>query len=146
MANITRRANTRLATHLRPGESVQAALLVEPKHTLGLGAIATAIAPRTATRALADQAAARHDEAGGLAQRFPGASAVVAQTHERILVSVSNGLSFAAPTLELPLGGVVIAAQQRRWLGHRLTLAFHDGSAVVVDAQWGQPFDAFRAR
>jgi hypothetical protein len=144
VANITGRVQKKLATYLATGETVEAALLVEPKHTYGIGAVATAVAPRTASRHLAEQAATRHQGSPGMAHGFPGQPCVVAKTSARILVSVSNGLSFSAPVLELPLGGLIIRDHTKKLLGHRLTLAFLDGSSVVVDAQWGQPFDAFK--
>ncbi len=144
MANITKRVQKKLAEYLRGGESVQAALLVEPKGTYGLGAIATVVAPRTAGKVLDAQAAQRHADAGGTASQFPGRSCVIAKTDQRLLVSISNGLWFSAPVLELPLGGATITDHQKKLLSHRLTFTFSDGTAVIVDAQRGQPLDDFK--
>ncbi len=143
MADLTKRAQKRLADHLRAGESVQAALLCEPKGTYGMGMVALALVPRFADSALADRSAAANQESGGIAASFPSSSCVVAITECRVVVVESNGLRFGAPVLELPLADIAVDQIAGKGLGKSLRFAFSDGSAVSVDAQRGQPFDRF---
>ena len=143
MANITKRMARKLAGHLADGEQPVVALLVEPKGTYGLGAIAMVTAPSTASHKLIDRAAASHQASGGMAAGFPGVSAVVMVTDRRVIAAPSNGLKVAAPTFEAPLGSVMVKSITRKGMARRVELAFADGSGVAVDAGNLQPFDRF---
>lgn len=141
MADLTKRAGKRLRDHLADGETVEVAILLEPKGTYGPGMVAVALLPRTMARHLEGRAGAASAEEGGLAARFPSRSAVLAVTDRRIVVAPSNGLSFGAPELELDRAEVTIGRVARKGLGRRLQLVFADGSAIEVDLQRGQPLD-----
>ena len=143
VANITGRVQKNAAALLQAGETVRAALLVEPKGTYGIGTVAVAALPRTMTRALADNAAESRARAGGLAARFPARSSVIAATDRRVLVIPSNGVGMKEIGAEYALGEVAVTANDGKLLGRRLQLTFADGSQVVVDAQRGQPFEEF---
>jgi len=139
VADITKRTAKRLKQYLLSDESVSAALLCEPKGTLGLGSIAVALAPRVAIQALADRAAGSELAAGGAAASLPVGTFVLAVTNRRILVSKSNGLKFEAPCAQFDFGSVFVGELRVRGLGRRMRLVFVDGSAVDVDLQRGQP-------
>lgn len=145
MADITKRVAKRAGSLLEPGEQVLAALLVEPKGTYGIAGAAVAMMPRTATAVLASNAGGAHAAEGGLAAQFPGRSSVVAATDRRVVVIPSSGISMDAIATSYRLADISVASNDSRGLGRRLVLAFVDGSSVTVDAQRGQPFNAFTA-
>lgn len=139
MANMTKRTARKMGGHLREGEKVLAAVLVEPKGSYGLGGVAMVVAPTTARKALARRADRERDEAGGIAALFPGESAVLMVTDSRVLVAPSNGIRFGAPVIDMPRGGAVIRSVQRRGLAQRIDLVFSDGSSVLVDSNGLSP-------
>lgn len=143
MADITKRTTRKLGEHLEDGEQPVAALLVEPRGTYGLGAIAIAALPRTAGRKLDDRAAREHASEGGIAAGFPSRGAAVLVTDRRFIAAPSNGITFGAPALALARGSVKVVSLTRRGIGRHLELVFDDGSAVAVDAGYGQPFGRF---
>ncbi len=145
MADITKRTAKRIADHLSEGETVDAAMLCEPKGTYGPGMVALAVLPRIVGRRMERHAGATNEETGGLAATFPGKSCVVAITNVRILVVLSNGMTFGEPVLVLDRDELAIGGIERKGLGKRVQFVFGDGSAVLVDAQRGQPFDTFEA-
>jgi hypothetical protein len=141
MADITKRTAKRIADHLNDGEQVQVAMLIEPKGTYGPGMVAVALLPRTMSRSLERSADESNQASGGLAAQFPGGSAALTVTDQRILVVPSNGMTFKAPEAVYPLGSVVVGEVTRKGLGRRMQLVFADGSAVQVDMQRGQPLE-----
>lgn len=143
MADITKRVQKRAAELLEPGENVIAALLVEPKGTYGVGSVAIAALPRTSVRWLAARAGA--DETAGLASWFPSRSCVVAVTDRRVVAIPSNGLSMESIAASYERTDVAVTENSGRGLGRRLVVSFSDGTSVTVDAQRGQPFEAFSA-
>jgi hypothetical protein len=145
VADITGRVRKNAAALLEPGENVIVALLVEPKNTYGIGSVAVAALPRTMQRKLAGDAAGDHASAGGLAAQFPGKSSVIAATDRRVLVIPSNGVGMKEIAATYEKGDVAVTSNESKLLGRRLGLTFADGSGIVVDAQRGQPFDAFAA-
>lgn len=145
MADITKRTAKRIAKHLQPGEDVEVAVLIEPKGTYGPGIVAVALLPRTMTKVMGNSAAEANAAAGGLAAAFPGGSAALTITNQRVLVVPSNGLTFKAPAAVYPLGSVVVGEITRKGLGRRLQLVFADGSAVQVDMQRWQPIDKLQS-
>ena len=137
MADLTKRTSKRLADHLRHDEVLIAALLCEPRGTYGVGSIALVAMPRTTGRMLDERAGTERD---GMAARLPPSGFVLAVTSERrVLVSASNGLTFAAPGPGFDWDDVVVGEVVRKGLGRRMTLVFSDGSATDVDLQRGQP-------
>lgn len=139
MADLTRRASKRLAEHLNPDEAVIAALLCEPRGTYGAGSIALVAMPRTTGRILDERAGEERD---GMASRLPPSGFVMAVTSERrVLISASNGLSFAVPAPIYGWDDVFVGDVVRKGLGRRVTLVFADGSATDVDLQRGQPVE-----
>ena len=137
MADLTKRTSKRLADHLRDDEVVIAALLCEPRGTYGVGSIALVAMPRTTGRILDERAGGARD---GMAARLPPSGFVLAVTSERrVLVSASNGLTFAAPGPVFDWDDVAVGEVVRKGLGRRMTLVFSDGSATDVDLQRGQP-------
>ena len=145
MADLTKRAGKRLRHHLDEGETVEVAVLLEPKGTYGPGMVAVALLPRAMTRHLDGRAEAAQADEGGLAARFPARSAVLTVTDRRILVAPSNGLTFGDPALQLDRGEITMGRVARKGLGRRLQLVFADGSAIEVDLQRGQPLDRLEA-
>ena len=145
MANITGRVQKNAAHLLQPGETVRAALLVEPKGTYGLGNVAMAAMPRATTRILTGAAAAQRAGEGGLAAAFPAKSSVIAATDRRVLVIPSNGIGMKELGAEYGLDEVAVTSNEGKLLGRRLQLTFSDGTGVTVDAQRGQPFEDFTA-
>lgn len=145
MADITSRVQKRAADLLEAGEHVIAALLVEPKGTYGIGSFAGAALPRTSVRMLSNQAAAALDAGGGLAATFPSVSCAIAVTDRRVVVIPSNGLGFKEIAVAYDRGDITVAENNGKGLGRRLRFTFVDDTSVVVDAQRGQPFDAFAA-
>lgn len=145
MADITKRTAKRLREHLVDGETVEVAVLMEPKGTYGPGMVALALLPRAMGRHLDQRAAGANAAEGGLAARFPGRSTVLAVTDRRLLVVPSNGLTFGAPELELDRTEITIGEVSRKGLGRRMQLVFADGSALEVDLQRGQPLDRLEA-
>ncbi|MBN4047575.1 hypothetical protein JYT71_01055 [Acidimicrobiaceae bacterium AH-315-P05] len=141
MANITKRTARRLHQYLFPDETVLAALLCEPKGTLGLGSIAVALAPGVASDALAGRAAKSDISSEGNAARLPAGTFVLAITDQRVLVSKSNGLRFEDPLTSFELGSIFVGDVRVRGLGRRMRLVFVDGSAIDVDLQRGQPIE-----
>jgi hypothetical protein len=141
VADITNRANKKVAPHLEAGEAVRVAVLVESKGTYGLGSFGLAPAPRTTSRMPAETQGSTQMEEGGMAAAFPLSSAVIAVTNRWVRVSPSNGLSFGAPVLSVPIGSLPVRSIEAKGLGRPLELAFSDGSRVTVDAQRGQPFE-----
>ena len=109
MANITKRVNRKAAPHLA-GETVEVAILVEPKGTYAAGGLATALMPRTQMRRSEAAAAQAQDEEGGMAQSFPAASCVVAITTTRVVAFESNGLTFRSLDFEAPRDAVYLAS------------------------------------
>lgn len=140
MANITKRMNKKLAGWLEPGETVEIALLLEPKGQYGVGMLATALAPRTSQRSMAKRDAADRATAPGIAASVPVGSQVMAVSQTRVRFARSNGLTVSEPELVLPREAVRVGRIEGKGLGKRVTLVFHDGSSVVFDAQRGQPF------
>lgn len=138
MADLTRRASKRLAGHLLDDEVVIAALLCEPRGSYGVGSIALAAMPRTTMRILDERAG---DERAGMASRLPASSFVLAVTTQRVVVSASNGIAFAAPGPVFDWEDLCVGEVVRKGLGRRMTLLFADGSATDVDLQRGQPID-----
>ncbi len=145
MADITKRTAKRLKAELGDGETVEVAVLIEPKGTYGPGMVAVALLPHTMSRQLDGRAEAANAEQGGLAASFPGRSAALVVTDRRVLVVPSNGLSFGRPELELGRDQLTIGDVTRKGLGRRLQLVFADGSAIEVDLQRGQPLDRLEA-
>ncbi len=137
MANITKRVQKKLASYLDEGELVEAAVLVEPKGTYGIGMLRLAAAPGTSGRHLEKKASEDNAEMGGLATKFPAGSCVIAKTDQRYLISESNGLSFSEPAFKQ----LRVAQVESKLIGKRLTIELSDGSAITVDAQRGQPID-----
>lgn len=144
MANITKRVNKRAAHHLG-GEVAEIALLVEMKGGLGLGAVATVIAPRTTDKAMRDRTSDGLQEQGGIAATFPASSAIVALTPTRLIALESNGLTFKEPSLDIPRTNVRTELIGRRGLGKRLAFYFTDGTGVEVDVGAGQRLNDFVA-
>ena len=142
MANITKRVNRKAAPHLA-GETVEVAILVEPKGTYAAGGLATALMPRTQMRRSEAAAARAQDEEGGMAQSFPAASCVVAITTTRVVAFESNGLTFRSLDFEAPRDAVYLASDDGGVLARRLTIGFSDGTSVDVEAQRGQPHQRF---
>lgn len=143
MANISKRAQKKLAVYLDPTESVEAALLVEPKGTYGVGMIGHAVATNTTTKALNNSAKRSLEEKGGLAATVPSKPFVIVKTNKRILVSVSNGINFSEPSISFDISAIKLTNREKKLLGQRLTFTLEDGTSFVVDAQRGQPVDAF---
>lgn len=139
MADITRRTAKRIAAHLGAGETVEAALLCEPRGTYGAGMVALALLPRTMARHIDRRAEARQHAEGGIAAAFPTETVVIAITDARVLVLPSNGLRFGSPALVLDHDQMALGETRSRGLGRRQRLVFADGSAVEVDLQRGQP-------
>jgi hypothetical protein len=139
MADITKRTGKKMAEYLQPGETVRAAVLVEPKGTYGLGGAGLVVAPRTTTGVLEGRAAESRPD--GLANSFPAGPAVIAVTDRRVLVAPSNGMRFDAPAVDVPLGTLLVRSISGKGLGKKIELVFSDGTGVTVDAQRGQPFD-----
>lgn len=127
--------------HFADGETVQAALLCEPRGTYGAGMVALTLLPRTMGRRMDRAASARQHAEGGLAARFPGESCVLAVTDRRVVVLKSNGLRFDGPALVLDHDEITLGETRVRGLGRRQRLVFADGSAVDVDLQRGQPLE-----
>ena len=146
MADITRRTAKKIARHLESDETVDLAVLMEPKGTYGLGMIALAAMPRTTMRRLKRGATEANEGEGGVAAGFPTRSSVLVVTNRRVLVVPSNGLTFGDPELEISLGGVLVGEIVGKGMGKRMTLVFGDGSAVTVDMQRGQPLDSLVER
>lgn len=144
MADITKRVNKRAARHLG-GEVAEVVLLCEAKGGLGLGALATTAAPRTATRARRKRTAARLTSEGGLAASFPVKTAAVVLTPTRLVAMPSNGLTFEPPTLAVDRVSVQATVVGWRGLGRRVSLRFSDGSTADVDVGPGQPLKRFVA-
>lgn len=143
MADITRRVTKKLGEYLAAGETVEVALLVEPRGTYGIAGVGIAVARRAATSGLDRRAERDRDDAGEAdAASFPAQSCAVVVTSQRVLASPSNGIRFKPP-VEFPRAGLRLIGEEGKGLGKRLTLGFADGSTVVVDAQRGQPFGAF---
>ena len=144
MANITKRTAKRLAGALEPGETVQIAVLCEPRGSYGLGSVALTVLPRTGDRYLSKKAAESRD---GTASLLPSSAFVVAVTSDdRVVFAASDGLRFAAPNLILHIGDVFVTELRSRGLGRGATLVFADGSATDVDLQRGQPIDLLVGR
>jgi hypothetical protein len=143
MADITGRVQNKAADLLDDGEHVIAALLVEPKGTYGVASMAIAALPRTSVRHLQGRAKDQADETGGLAGAFPARSSVIAVTDRRVVVIPSNGVSMKEIAVAYARTDLSVSENQGKGLGRRLRLSFIDGTSVVVDAQRGQPFDAF---
>jgi len=143
MADITGRVRKKAAGLLDAGEEVIAALLVEPKGTYGMASIAIAALPRTSVRMLADRAANAND--GGLAASFPSGSTALVVTDRRVLAIPSNGIGFNSIAAAYARSDLSVTDNVSKGFGRRLSLAFADGTNLTVDAQRGQPFDAFTA-
>ncbi len=145
MADITSRVQKRASDLLEAGEGVIAALLVEPKGTYGGGSLAIAALPRTSVRFLSARAAEATAGGGGLAATFPSSSCAVAVTDRRVIVIPSNGIGFKEIAVAYDRGDITVSENTGKGLGRRLRFSFVDDSSVVVDAQRGQPFEAFAA-
>ncbi len=145
MADVTGRVQKRAAELLEPGEAVIAALLVEPKGTYGVGSVAVAALPRTAVRMLGERAANTGALDGGLASAFPAKSCVLAATDRRVVVIPSNGISMNEIAAAYDRTDLLVTENHGKGLGRRLVVLFVDGTSVTLDAQRGQPFDAFSA-
>lgn len=141
MADITGRVRKKAAALLDGGEAVIAALLVEPKGTYGVASIAIAALPRTSVRMLADRGTRAKEE--GLAASFPSGSTALVVTDRRVLAIPSNGIGFNSIAAAYDRGDLSVTDNASKGLGRRLTLAFVDGTTIVVDAQRGQPFAEF---
>lgn len=145
MADITGRVRKKAAGLLDAGEEVIAALLVEPKGTYGVASIAIAALPRTSVRMLADRAANASANDGGLAASFPSGSTALVVTDRRVLAIPSNGIGFSSIAAAYARSDLSVTDHVSKGFGRRLLLAFADGTNLTVDAQRGQPFDAFTA-
>jgi hypothetical protein len=145
MADITSRVQKKAADLLETGETVRAALLVEPKGTYGVASLAIAALPRAAVRRLANAASGDAAAQGGLAASFPTSACILAATDRRAVLIPSNGISMKEITTAYDLADLCIASNTGRGLGRRLTISFVDGTSVTVDAQRGQPFEAMTA-
>lgn len=143
MADITGRVRKKAAGLLDAGEEVIAALLVEPKGTYGVASIAIAALQRTSVRMLADRAANANDS--GLAAGFPSGSTALVVTDRRVLAIPSNGIGFNSIAAAYARSDLSMTDNVSKGFGRRLSLAFADGTNLTVDAQRGQPFDAFTA-
>lgn len=143
MADITKRVQKKLQNFLDEGEVVEAAILVEPKGTYGVGMVGHAMANNVTTKILQNSAKKSQDETGGVASTVPSKPFVIIKTAKKILIVESNGIRFAEPTLQLELNSIKVVERKRKLFGQRLTLQFKDGSGVTVDAQLGQPVEAF---
>lgn len=118
-----------------------AAILVEPKGTYGVGMIGHAVATRATSAVLNNSAMKAAEAAGGIASTMPSKPFVIVKTNKRILISISNGISFSEPAVELAISDMKLQERKKKLLGQRLTFAFKDGSIVMVDAQRGQLVD-----
>lgn len=139
MADVTRRTQRKVADYLEDGETIEVAVLCEPKGTYGLGMFKIAAAPRAGQAAMnrsqAEQAAGQL----GMVAKFPHEPCVVAVSARRVYAFPSNGLRFKDPTMVIQRCDVVVGDVQRRGLGKIVQLVFNDGSAIEVDTQMGQP-------
>ena len=142
MADITRRVQSRASALFECGEVVAAAVLVEPRHTYGIGSVAVAVLPRTRTLELSRKAAESGRLEGGTAATFPSGPCVMAITDRRVAVIPSNGLRFTEIRVSYALGDIRLTESRSAGLGRRLHFSFADTTGVVVDAQRGQPFEA----
>ena len=136
MADLTKRARKRLGEFLEPDETIEVAVLCEPRGTYGPGMIGLTLATRTTDRHLAAKAAGSRT---GMASTLPSSSFILAITDARVLMSRSNGLTFAAPEPVFRHDEVFAGDLRNHGIGRRLTLVFVDGSATDVDLQRGQP-------
>lgn len=144
MADITKRTATRAARLLEEGEPVLAAILAEPRGTYGLAGLASlTLLPRFGRRRLERQAGEAQSTEGGMAARFPTRPMVLAVTDRRVAVIDSNGVQMRAIVTAFDHDELAVADDQGHGLGRRLTLAFADGTGLVVDCQRGQPFERF---
>jgi hypothetical protein len=138
MADVTRRTQRKVVDYLDEGETIEVAVLCEPRGTYGAGMFAIAVAPRTGETVLRRQADAVGTQVG-IGSKFPTGSCVVAVSARRVYVFPSNGLRYADPTVVVERCDVKVGQVARRGLGRGLQLVFIDGSAVDVDTQLGQP-------
>lgn len=141
MADITTRAQRKVAKYLDPGETLEVAVLCEPKGTYGLGMLKLAAAPGLGNSSLNRAQAAQKEEQIGMVDDFPAEPCVVAVTQQRTMAFPSNGLKFSQPTLIVSRHQIRVGQIARRGLGRRVQLVFGDGSAIEVDVQPGQPID-----
>lgn len=139
MADITRRTQRKVVDYLDDGETIDVAILCEPRGTYGAGMFAIAVAPRTGQAILERRQADVASTQVGIGNKFPTGSCVVAVSARRVYVFPSNGLRFADPTVVVERCDVKVGEVARRGLGKGLQLVFVDGSAVDVDTQLGQP-------
>ena len=142
MADITKRFNRRAQEHLAEhtnGEEAEVAILCEVRGTLGLGAVPTALLPRTMMGVSESRAADRQADAGGFAELFPSESSAVALTKHWFVALPSNGIRFDAPGLIIERFRVAAELKGQRGLGRRLAFTFSDGSQVEVDVGLVQP-------
>ncbi len=140
MADITKRTQRKVADYLVDGETVEVAVLCEPRGTYGAGMFAIAVAPRPGQALMERRQAESVARQVGIAQRFPAGSCVVAVSARHVYVFPSNGLRFADPTLVVERCDVFVGDVSRRGLGRGVQFVFADGSAVDVDLQLAQPF------
>ena len=139
MANITKRTQKRVAKYLEIEETVEVAVLCEPKGTYGLGMFKLAAAPGIGQSSMNRAQRAQKDGQLGLVEDFPAEPCVLAVTANRVLAFPSNGLTFKPPTFIAARPEVLIGDVARRGLGKQVQIVFGDGSAIDVDVQPGQP-------
>lgn len=142
MADITKRTNKRAAKHL-DGEVLDVVLLCEMKGALGLGAVGSVLATRTANRVMEQRSGERLEAEGGIASSFPAKTCAVGITATRVVAIPSNGIKFEAPELAVERGHVRAEVTGRKGLGKRMELIFSDGSVAQVDVGGMQPLDRF---
>lgn len=139
MADVTRRTQRKVADYLDDGETIDVAVLCEPRGTYGAGMFVIAVAPRTGEAILQRRQVDAVDRQLGIGSKFPTGSCVVAVSARRVYVFPSNGLRYADPTVVVERCDVKVGEVARRGLGRGLQLVFIDGSAVDLDTQLGQP-------
>lgn len=145
MANITKRASKQLKPGLEPGESVLAAVLLEPIGTYGLGgAVRNILVNRAATQALSGAKASSADDRCGTAGQFPSLPCAIAVTSTRVVAALSNGVRYGAIEFSAPLG-TVWATVTSVPFARRVEISFEDGSHFSADASKHQPYDQFLA-
>jgi len=139
MADITKRTQKKVAAYLEPGETIEVAVLCEPKGTYGFGMFRLAAAPGLGQASMNRAQDAQKEGQVGIVADFPAEPCVLAATKTRVLAFPSNGLKFSAPTLAVSRHQVHIGDVSRKGLGKRVQIVFSDGSAIEVDQQPRQP-------
>jgi len=127
-------------------EEVLAALVVEQRCALATDRLLAALVKDAGPTGVTDGSAAYAPYAGtrgGYAARFPAGSALLAVTDRRVAAVTADDLASGGVTCSYALDLVRLVRNVDRGSCRRLTLAFADGTGVLLDCRRGQSFGRF---